>query len=239
MKFGLVNESTVVTDNDCKAMVAALAVQAKDAAHAWDRVVPTISFYTKRSSAPADRVMLAVLDDPDTAGALGYHDVGPDGRPYAKIFAKLIMSQPGGSALRGSESVSACASHEFLEAFGDPSCLLWDAYNSTRQVAHELGDPVQGDSYEITTASHGVVSVSNYVLPAYFNPWDTKGPWDHMGTLTGPAPKLSKGGYAIIDSASGEKQIFGEVPIWKQDLHGRTAGRLGQPASHAPIVASA
>lgn len=221
MHFALINQSTVVTDKDCHAISKALNIQATQFAHIWERLQPTMSFHKDLTEIPKDFVRMTILDNPDQAGALGYHTVGPDGEPTSKIFAKLMKT-----VLTGGLSVSACCSHEFLEAFGDPTCLLWDEYDDAgHQIAHELADPVQDDTYEIDTGTYGKVSVSNFVLPSYFNPWSI-GPWDHMGRLKGPAPKLSPGGYAVISTGSGEKQILGEVPDWKAGIeNNRTAAR--------------
>lgn len=225
MKFGIVNESTVVTGTEAYAIAAGARLQARDVARAWDRVLPSVTYYATLVKVPADRVVVAILDNADQAGALAYHDVTPDGRPYCSVFAKTILDA-GGTALRGSLSVSGATTHELWECLGDPTCLTWDDYDgSGSQVAHELCDPVQDGSYDVAT-TYGPVAVTNFVLPAYFNPWSAAGPWDFLSTLPGPAPQLAHGGYAIVQSSSGEKQIFGEVPAWKQGLpHSRTEMR--------------
>lgn len=213
MHFALLNESTVVTERECHAIVQALNIQAHHMAHPWDRLQPSCSFHKSTKELSPEYVRLTILDDPDQAGALGYHTVDPDGFPTAKIFARLLDY-----VLQTANSVSSCASHEFVEAWGNPTCLMWDTFDGKgQQVAHELGDPVQNDFYNIQTKSYGQVAVSNFLLPNYFNPWATDN-FDYMGKLTRPAPALSKGGYAIVDVGSGEKQVFGDVPAWKRGL---------------------
>jgi len=220
MHFAVINQSTIVSLRDCYAIVAALRIQAKHAAHPWDRLQPTVSYH-KLDDCPEDSVRLTILDDPDQAGALGYHTVDPKGFPTAKIFARLLDRN-----LDGASSVSSCVSHEFLEAFGDPTCLLWDTYDDAgNQIAHELCDPVQNDFYTIRTPIYGAVDVSNFVLPNYFNPWATE-QFDYMNKLSGPAPYISPNGYAIVANESGEKQIFGKVPLWKNEVGFRTKARV-------------
>jgi hypothetical protein len=189
MHFALINQSTVVTEKECHAITKALNIQGSHFARPWDRLQPTISFHKDLSEVPKEFCRMTILDNPDQAGALGYHTVGPDGEFTSKIFAKLM--KPG---LTGPMTVPTCCSHEFAEAFGDPTCLLWDLFDDKgQQIAHELSDPVQNDYYEIDCGpAYGNVAVSNFVLPNYFNPWSTE-KWDYMNRLKGAAPNLSPG----------------------------------------------
>src|SRR2546428_2377769 len=59
---------------------------------------------------------LALLDDADVANALGYHDLTPDGLPFAKVFVKSTL------AVRQKVSVTAC--HELAEMLVDPAINL-------------------------------------------------------------------------------------------------------------------
>jgi hypothetical protein len=132
---------------------------------------------------PVGSVPLLIVDNPDVANALGYHDVDPRGMPYGRVFVDPVLDN-GGSALgdKGdpSLSVSAVLSHEVLEWWYDPACNDW-ADRGRTSVAKELCDPVEADWYRIDG-----VAVSNYVLPAWFNPLDKVGPFDRLGKLTKP-----------------------------------------------------
>lgn len=215
MKFGIVNESTCVTAPDVARIAAALRVQAHQIAVAWERKTATISV---RAPASTTRIPLVILDNADQAGALGYHSVTPDGRPYIKVFAKTILDA-GGTVLVGALSVSGCCSHEMCEAFCDPGAQLWATIDGAgTQIALEACDPCQAVSYDIDG-----VTVSDFTLPAYFNPF-APGPYSYVGALTAPAPFLARGGYAIVENTSGERQVFGEIPEWKPP--GRSVGRL-------------
>ena len=105
---------------------------------------------------------------------------------------------------------SVVLSHEILETFYNPYVNLWANRGDETFVALEVCDPVENDSYEIDV--DGVkVSVSNFVLPAWFDKEMTKaGSYDYMSKLTSPLT-LSKGGYNVIfNSETGEvKSIFG------------------------------
>jgi hypothetical protein len=79
--------------------------------------------------------------------------------------------------------------------------------------------------------------VSNFVLPAYFNPW-APGPYDHVGVLKKPF-SLDKGGYAVLERATKDQERYGRrfgvtfddaMPEWqrsdKLEGWGRTYWRL-------------
>lgn len=230
VNIAVVNQSTVVTTAQAHAIATALSVQGIDLASAWDRRRPSIRYYAPLAAVPAGWCVIAILDDADQADALGYHDVTPDGRPYARVFAKTILGSKG-TVLAGANSVSACASHEMCEMFGDPAAAWWGVYDGAgNQIALELCDPVQNDSYDIGVGGKPV-SVSHFVLPAYFNPFDKVGPYDSGGLLKKPAPALRRGGYAIVQKATGERGLFGRIPArlrtMKASLVSRTSRRLG------------
>lgn len=228
MKIAVLNQSSVVTNHDAQRITTALRYQMSALSAAWERHAAFIAYYTDLAAVPTDRCLIAILDDADIANALGYHDVTPDGRPYSKVFAKTVLKY-GGTIVEGADSVSACASHEMCEMFVDPGAQLWATYDAHgAQIALEACDPCQNAAY---TSPNGV-SLSDYVLPAYFNPFDLKGPYDHLGVLTKPAPALAKGGYAIVENSNGIRQIFGDLGPRRDDkLVGvsRTALRLGPP----------
>lgn len=210
MKVAVVNESTVVTASQARLMTGALRRQGVEIARAWERKSPRVTYFSSLASVPAEWCPLVLLDDPDIAGALGYHSTTPDGRPYSRVFAKLA-----GAVLDGVDSVSAIASHELAEMFCDPGAQLWSTYNGAGdQVALEVSDPVQNDFYT-DYRGREPVAMSNFVLPAYFNVFDKVGPYDFMGVLKRPAPAITRGGYLIVQQSSGQRSTFGEVPVRK------------------------
>jgi hypothetical protein len=126
-----------------------------------------------------------VLDSLDQAGALGYHDVDDNGKPYIKIGVDVTLD--------AGLSVSSVISHECCELLADQFCQMW-AYSGRSLVALEVCDPVQDQSYRIDG-----MEVSNYVLPSWFQA-DSEGPWDALGELDGPF-SYSAGGYLITMTA--------------------------------------
>jgi hypothetical protein len=83
--------------------------------------------------------------------------------------------------------------------------------------ALELCDATQGDSYSIND-----VAVSNFLLPAYFDPLEQTGPFDHLGVVSGPFV-IRPGGYAISSSRG---PVNGEaLPGWRVSYRQRTGAR--------------
>ena len=85
--MAVINSSTVLTDDDVLGAVAALQTQVhRDFAPAWGIDAEVVGV-AKGKKPPVGSWWLAVLDDSDQAGALGYHDVTNEGLPLGKVFA--------------------------------------------------------------------------------------------------------------------------------------------------------
>lgn len=157
-----------------------------------------------------------VLDNTDQADALAWHSVDDQGRPFAVAFVQTIL-EDGGSLLDGALSLAAAISHEVVEMIGNPVCGAWNDDFNGREWAQENSDPVQADAYPLSVSTTGPdgqatevdVWVSNYIFPAWWNPFATDGPFDHMRLCTRPF-EIRPGGYAIVrDVTTGEKAIDG------------------------------
>lgn len=211
MKIAILNKSTLVSNAEVRTMTTAISQQAKDAAKLWELLAPTTKFFADEASVPADYNKVFIFDDADVAGALGYHDDGPDGKPYGRIFARV--------SLDNGVSVSSVLSHEVLEMLGDPQANYWaDNFNDNKSYALELCDPVENDSYTILVRGKPV-EVSNFVLPAWFDSVPVEGAkFDKLGKLTAPF-KMTTGGYVIVRAQGKVSQTFGETfPEWKKAL---------------------
>ncbi len=227
MHFAVQNLSTLVKDSDAELMAEAVAKQLlSDAAPAWLRTPAQVVFIPKGAAIDKAAILCILFDHADQAGALGYHDETPDGLQFARIFAEPVLDS-GGTVLKASTpdqvTVASVLSHEVLEAFVDPACNAWcDGplkvhKKKYAQVALEVGDPVEAGSYDVTTASGAVVSVSDFVYPSWFDP---KAPlssrFNQLGTVKTPLT-MSPGGYLILRNRAGvESQVFGELrPKWR------------------------
>jgi hypothetical protein len=219
------------------AIVAALGKQlARDVQPLWGRVLPTL--HLQKTTPPAGASTLAIFDDADQAGALGYHDETPQGLPYGKVFSETIL-QNGGTVKESENSISVTLSHELLEIVGDPSCNWWADNIDGYSYAMELADAVEGDAYLIDN-----VYMSNFVTPAFFDPHAPRGTQlDYLRKLSRPFT-MTRGGYQIRRQANGQvTNIFGsEHPAWKRAIKehpaARTIRRMQKPHMfHAEIGA--
>lgn len=248
MLIAVQNLSTVVTDEDTQRMVAAVARQVRyHFSPGWGLSPVPVVFYGKGAVLPVGADLIAILDDSDQAGALGYHDETPDGQPYGRVFAKPSLDN-GGAVLTGGLSVSVTFSHEVLELRADASCNLWADIGNGWEVALEVGDPVESDFY-----THDGVAVSNFVLPAWFDPQAKQGArLDKQGTCTTPF-EMTAGGYIIVRPCGKEQDVTAatdqpvertaqirwgaEYPEWRKPLKeheaARSARRVAQSAKTA------
>lgn len=210
--IGVVNASTLLSDHDAGAITVACARQLKQhCAPLWGRKPMLVRFYKKAPAAKAgtDRYIIGIADDSDQAGALGWHT--KDGsNVYGRVFVRPVLDN-GGTVSTGELSVSAVLSHEVMETFCDSAVNLW-ADQGPRAIAYEVGDPVEADSYEIDG-----IAVSNFVLPAWFDP-QAGPPYDYLGNLTAPF-SMTPGGYFVYRAEGGMKQVFADqVPDWKTPI---------------------
>ncbi len=230
MFLAVINRSTRIDNSTVQAIAASCAAQLKlHVAPIWSMVPAPVVFYARPDEVPTKADLLVVLDDPDQADALGYHDETPEGAPYARTFVSPVLDH-GGTPLTGGLSVSSVASHEVCEWFGDQFVNLWVDDASGDEYALELCDPVEADSYELDG-----VAVSNFVTKRYF---DVRAPkesqFDYLNKLTEPF-SMTSGGYLLVRRAGRVTQRFGaEYPDWKKATKrfgaARTAKRLKTPA---------
>jgi hypothetical protein len=185
------------TDADAREICAALAHQLGYHVQQSYRAVATpVKWYTT-GFFPLSAWPVYILKDSDEAGALGYHDLDPAGRPYGRVF-----SAPTDAA---GVSLSSVVSHEVVEAFVDPWANLWADGAGGVSVAFEACDPVEASTYEIAG-----VEVSNFVTRAWFDQNDKVGPFDHLNHLSRPR-MLEKGGYEILMHDGRVTQQFAET----------------------------
>jgi hypothetical protein len=201
MKIQISNKSKVVRPAEFLAMATACADQIRNEfCTAWEFVPPEIEINLEGEEDP-DAYQMMVVDTSDSPGALGYHDVDVQGKPRGYVFAETTMLDGG--------KVSVTLSHELCEMRLDPSCTLWSQTPDGNMRALEACDAVEADEYSKTVGDESV-SVSNFLLPAYFVATSTGAPTDYLGKLDGQiAPARTPGGYDIlIDTAGQPSQEF-------------------------------
>lgn len=178
-------------DLDVNRMVEALGKQLHDDfGPAWGTGAH-LHFVDSGKKPPPGMWVIALLASSDQAGALGYHDLTPDGLPLGKVFA--------GTDRQYGQKVSVTLSHELLEMLSDPWINLTAQSDDGKFYAWENCDAVEADGlgYDIDG-----VTVSDFVLPHWFG--HGNGPVDHCGHISS-AFELAPGGYiSVFDPASGQ-----------------------------------
>jgi hypothetical protein len=176
-------------------------------------------YYASYNLVPPTTPILFIEDNADVEGALGYHYETADNKTLGVVFAGTILEY-GGSILtsaNGEFTVASVLSHEALEMVVDPNVNMWADGPDIEygwQYCYESCDPVENDFYSITVrlprqgrtpAQRYVVSVSDFVLPAWFDSQAPNGVrCDFLNLLTTPFG-LRPHGYMIVrDPAAGD-----------------------------------
>jgi hypothetical protein len=212
-QIAIVNRSKL-PDDELAFAAKACDAQVQECAAVWGVPPTVVAFYSADAALPQSQCrILAVVDDLDEPGALGFHDDAA-GIVYARV-------------LNQSRDTSITISHECLEEMIDPTCDQWRDMGDGRSTALEVCDAVEGDSYTITVEILGEVRkifVSNYLRPAWFDP-DGAGDLDRMGKLTAPFT-MTPGGYMIVrDQLGNESDVFAH-----RIVAGSAGGRLAMAA---------
>jgi hypothetical protein len=230
MLIAILNQSTLITDDQASAMTQAIATQVRmDAAPLWDRSPAAVIFYTDPKAVPETAHGIAIVDtiQDQPQGVLGFHTEDQGGKLWGVVAAKPELDNQG-QPTTGDWSVSSVLSHEVLEMYIDPNCNLWANDGQGKAYSFEVCDPVEAPTYDVNG-----VSVSNFVTPAWFDPQAAAtAQFDKLGKLTAPFGIL-KGGYVVFESAGKEQQKFGaEFPGWRREMKSgplaRTRRRLAQ-----------
>src|ERR1700733_14784971 len=168
IQISIINASPVLTDTEIRPVVNALQQQVtNDFRPAWGTDAE-LTFIPTGSSPPVGTWWLTILDDSDQAGALGYHDLPPDGLPLGKVFAA--------TDLKYGNSWTVTASHELLEMLADPNINLTVFVEGSNTAgvlyAYEVCDACEDDSlgYQIDN-----VLMSDFVYPSWFESFRTEG----------------------------------------------------------------
>jgi hypothetical protein len=189
------NASTCLNDKQVEAVLPALQKQVSDDFKAYWEQDCTLSFLPNSQPLTDGWWQIVVTDNPDQAGALGYHEMTSHGTPLGKVFAKLDLDS--------GSSWTVTLSHELLEMLADP-WINWCAMGSDSKVyALEVCDAVEADDlgYEID----GVL-VSDFVTPAWYEPTcaDRLDFKQHISKEL----ELARGGYiSVLDPTTGWTQI--------------------------------
>lgn len=196
LQVSLINHSSALSAADLAKYAAAYQIQANTHyANAHGLVGVDVKIAPKD---PGSGWVLGFFDTADQAGALGYHDLTPDGRPLGKVFVKTTLA--------AGDLVSVTGSHELLEMMGDPLIATAMQISDTEFYAFEVCDPCEDDSFAYNI--NGVM-VSDFVTTDWFFQ-GRRGPYDFMKKISRPQELLSGGYIGVLDLTGNEgwSQIF-------------------------------
>jgi hypothetical protein len=214
--IGITNQSTVLTDYQVQAAIPALQKQITDDFRAYWDIDATLTMMLPNEALPNGWWQLVLTDNPDVAGALGYHEMTSGGTPIGKIFAKLDIEN--------GQSWTVTASHELLEMLADPWINYIAVGGDGKLYALEVADAVEAD--ELGYQIDGVL-VSDFVTPSWFEPTEADR-FDFKQHLTQPF-QLAPGGYiSILDPKHGWTQVNADK---KPVLPGSRRDRRALPRS--------
>jgi hypothetical protein len=209
------NFSTTDSDATVKKWVDAVKIQCdRDVVPIWGKSV-NFNIIPKGGTPTKGNWQCGFFDNSDTAGALGWHDVGPNNEPIIKCFTK--------TAEGFGESPSVTLSHEVIECIGDADANTtvkgFDGNGKPALLFQELCDMVESSLYAING-----VQVSDFVSPAWFAEPDKSGVFDFL-KVTKKAWELASGGYEEVSYDNGN--------TWDQIDKASTRSHLG---SHRKAV---
>jgi hypothetical protein len=193
--IAITNASTCLTDAQVEAVLPALQKQVSDDFEAYWDLDCTLSFLPKGRPLTPGWWQIVITDNPDQAGALGYHEMTSAGTPLGKIFAKLDLND--------GYSWTVTLSHELLEMLADPWINWWAVGSDSKIYALEVCDAVEAD--ELGYQIDGVL-LSDFVTPAWFEP--TEADRLDFKQHVSKELQLAPGGYiSILDTQKGWTQI--------------------------------
>jgi hypothetical protein len=206
--IAITNASTCLSDAQVEAVLPALQRQVSDDFQAYWELDCTLAFLPKDQPLTQGWWQIVVLDNPDQAGALGYHELTSHGMPLGKIFAKLDLDSQC--------SWTATLSHELLEMLADP-WINWCAVGTDSKIyALEVCDAVEAD--DLGYLVDGVL-LSDFVTPAWFEPTcaDRMDFKQHLSKQL----ELARGGYiSIFNASQGWTQVTTKGEGGPRILHG-------------------
>jgi hypothetical protein len=193
--IAITNASTCLTDTQVEATLPSLQKQVRDDFRAYWNLDCTLTFLARGQALTAGWWQIVLLDNPDQAGVLGYHEISNQGTPLGKVFAKLDLDS--------GSSWTVTLSHELLEMLADPWTNWCATGGDNRIYALEVADAVEADGlgYEVD----GVL-LSDFVTPAWFEP--TSADRLDFKQHVSKQLELAPGGYiSVLDPRKGWTQV--------------------------------
>lgn len=188
----------------------------------------TVTFFANTAMVPPLAYVIAILDKSDDVTdltTLGEH-AQRSSVVFGRVFVDPVLAV-GGTIFYDDHrpdtiSVSSVLSHEVAELYIDPYVNMWSdgpRLPEGSEYGMECCDPVENDFYAIDIVLGDTttrVSVSNFVMPAWFNIQALSGPYDYLNKLRKPF-SMTTDGYMVVRSKPGSvSQIYGSrYPAWR------------------------
>jgi len=228
----IINSCKSVTDIQGQQITAALNLVLPKFCTDWGLIKYSVVYVPQqyKSTNTGVKLKIFLLDsDPPSDGILGYHGITSD-TPYSNIYCKTTLSYPGATVVYSNNAsnptVAQTVSHEIFEMLVDPNCNMWaDDGTGETMYAYETCDPVESNLVQVNVPktasilkwtgknfalSRGIpaatVTLSDWVLPSWFDPQRTVGPFNYLKTITSPL-SISPLGYTIVSTVSSQTQV--------------------------------
>jgi len=206
--IAIMNESKLVTDFQGKAITSALNSLLPKFCNDWNMRPVSAVYYPRNTLSPIP-LKCYIYDTAEAEAALAYKDEIND-VPYAKVFVQKILENGGAvlAASNGGPTVSQRISHEVFEMLVDlRGNSWWSDFSGATHYAAEVCDPVESNLVSVNIGG-ALIQLSDWVLPAWSDPQASKGPFNHLNTLTNPM-SVDKGGYIITQSNGTTNTVTG------------------------------
>jgi hypothetical protein len=204
-RIAVMNESTMVSDEEVIAVMAALQTQVRrDLAPAWG-VDAELTFIANGAEVPPGSWRLVIEDDSRHTEFISYHTLSDEGLPEVHVAVR--------AAKQAGLEWTMTASHDLLEMLANPrlDLTIFDSADGRkgRLYVREICDPVSSAllAYQIDGAT-----VSNFVYPAWFESFRKRGStqFDHGGHVNAPF-EVAPGSYVSfcnVTKSSGRRRVF-------------------------------
>jgi hypothetical protein len=189
VRIAVINASSEISYDEFDQAVRAVQTQVhRDFAPVW-QVDADIEAVPRNAILPEQAWWVAVLDNSDLGGALGYHDLTSAGLPMGKVFAATDKYN--------GLSWTVSLSHEILEMLVDPN-INRTAFEQTPSGslfhAYEVGDACESDRFGYKIDDQ---LVSDFLYPPWFSPLPLTTRFDHSNKIQRPF-ELLPGGFSMV-----------------------------------------
>jgi len=241
-QIAVVNKSTgayKVSDAQGAILVAALNKVLPVFCNSWSLPLCT-AVYVGLGKTTTLSFKVYIKNVSDISGTLGYHEL-QNNVPVGYAFVETVLRNGGVLFYSPDSSIQTFAqvlAHEVFEMIVDPLANWWtDTGTSEMFYPFEVSDPVQGNVVTVVVSTNSSVpgklvsngqvtktkpvltkvNLSDWVLPAWFNPDETKGPFNYNNTLDAPFT-LAPGGYGIQMIGGSITNVFGMAVTEEQKV---------------------